>query len=535
MTKKSLFSIIFILVLFNLALFLYAGSIYFGNHADIVVHITDEGFIPDSIQIPVGGTIRWINKGTSSYWPASDFHPTHRQYPSKEVGCLGSALDACRGINNDEQYSFAFNQKGRWGIHDHLYPGMTMTVEVVDNILTARIFSYIKNIFSFNEFTRLPSVEEFSALDFNKQLEIVKKISSEDPQKAWIYVKGAYIKDGQVLGRNEADSSFIDYPHIFGHIVGNEAYKSYGIEGFSLCDGTFAYGCDHGVGEQALRELGIDAVQKCVKAGLILKCAHGLGHGLVAWSQYDTQKALKGCDDLSILAESLAEECYDGVFMEYMWSGPKDKIAENSRLEFCENSGHSRLCARYQTFFFIVDFDWSFERAAEECMNALNEEMRTVCGDALGFTAAHLAHGDSSKIEQYCSSIKGVDQQVCILTAAKELIHQQYYNWENTVNTLMASQESLTIAFYYNASELNRAAEIRWGIENDALVPYKALELKESKSLYKTDTIYLVDKDKTDAALAFAMLYGFAFSEYLEDDESLTEADVILGVASVRE
>lgn len=54
--------------------------------------------MPSYIQVPTGAKITWVSKDTISHWPASDFHPTHGRYPSKEKGCIGSALDACRGV-----------------------------------------------------------------------------------------------------------------------------------------------------------------------------------------------------------------------------------------------------------------------------------------------------------------------------------------------------------------------------------------------------------------------------------------------------
>lgn len=527
------FFTISLVVLFSI--FLYGGSIYPGSHPTAVVHITKEGFVPSYIRIPVGGDIDWINKDTNPHWPASDFHPTHGQYPSKEKGCLGSALDACRTLDKGEYYSFIFDEKGEWGIHDHLHPGMTMTVEVVDNMLIASIFSYVESAFSFNTSSRLPSPEEFLNLDFNKQLEIIKKISTKNPREAWIYVKEAYTKEGQVIAASSVDTSFIDYPHILSHIVGNTAYKQYGMEAFSFCDSTFSYGCLHGTAEQSLLEMGVGAIHECIKAGRVFECSHGMGHGLLVWSQYDIYKALKNCD---ILPEDRLG-CYDGVFMEYKWSAPKTELAEDGLFKFCDSfidSKYFESCVVYQPQIFMSEFGWSFERVVEECINSLNEKIRGMCGNMLGVTTAHIAEGDPRKVEQHCSLLEGIDQSFCMIGAARAILHQRYYNWKDTVPVIMASQEPLKIAFFYNTDEFERASEEKWVIEHTLMsLIYEIVDFRESKRLYKTDTVYLKNKDKKDAALVFARFEDFVFIEHLEEDELSTEADIIAVFAGVHD
>lgn len=93
------------------------------------ISITDAGFEPKEVKIKKGETVSWINESSRSSWPASALHPTHAVYP-EGGGCIGSAFDACRGLETGEEFSFLFNHAGTWKYHDHLAPSRTGTVIV---------------------------------------------------------------------------------------------------------------------------------------------------------------------------------------------------------------------------------------------------------------------------------------------------------------------------------------------------------------------------------------------------------------------
>lgn len=93
------------------------------------VEITSTVFSPISMTIKAGDTLTFVNKDSSFHWPASAVHPTHSVYP-ESGGCIGSKFDACKGLAQGESWSFTFNQKGTWGYHDHLNPGLTGTIIV---------------------------------------------------------------------------------------------------------------------------------------------------------------------------------------------------------------------------------------------------------------------------------------------------------------------------------------------------------------------------------------------------------------------
>ena len=99
------------------------------------IEITSSGFSPKTLDIKKGDKVNFINKGSSSSWPASAIHPTHKVYPDSGINKCGTAeeaniFDACGGLENQETYSFTFNEIGSWNYHNHLNPSKTGTISV---------------------------------------------------------------------------------------------------------------------------------------------------------------------------------------------------------------------------------------------------------------------------------------------------------------------------------------------------------------------------------------------------------------------
>ena len=90
-----------------------------------VITYTDSGYSPNTLTIKNGETVIFKNQSSSSMWPASAMHPTHRLYSdtSLDEHCpdtTNSAFDACTGFLPGESWSFKFDKTGNWKYHDHL-------------------------------------------------------------------------------------------------------------------------------------------------------------------------------------------------------------------------------------------------------------------------------------------------------------------------------------------------------------------------------------------------------------------------------
>ena len=99
-----------------------------GNEVDLgpdvlVVEVDYNGsvFSPPSVNIKVGDYVIFKNKSQKDFWPASNPHPTHADYPE---------FDAKKPIGPNGKYQFQFQKTGVWGYHDHLNLGATGVVNV---------------------------------------------------------------------------------------------------------------------------------------------------------------------------------------------------------------------------------------------------------------------------------------------------------------------------------------------------------------------------------------------------------------------
>lgn len=101
----------------------------------VTVDYTDSGFSPNAVTINRGDTVVFENKSSSSFWPASNNHPTHTLYDgtSLQQHCAsptGDTFDACGGIPPGGSWSFTFNKSGTWNYHNHLRASDTGTIIV---------------------------------------------------------------------------------------------------------------------------------------------------------------------------------------------------------------------------------------------------------------------------------------------------------------------------------------------------------------------------------------------------------------------
>lgn len=135
------------------------------------------------------------------------------------------------------------------------------------------------------------------------------QIKSLGPQKAYLKFK------------EENQNKPANFQHPLAHIFGQLLYQQMGIEGITVCDSSFSFGCYHALFTSAIADKGesiiTDLNSACTdKFGpLGVGCHHGLGHGILEYlGPNKLNQALKICasiQKLSLLG------CSSGVFMEY--------------------------------------------------------------------------------------------------------------------------------------------------------------------------------------------------------------------------
>jgi len=411
----------------------------------VEVLIDDGGFTPKVITISKGTKVTWRNTGNNFHWPASDFHPLHTLYPTEEKGCLGSNFDACEGLAAGKTYSFTFDQIGSWTAHDHLYPGLTMQINVIK--AESRIKSILSKITSYiigsdketqNTVENIPP-SEFLQLPVPDQRNYMEKLSAENSEAAWKYLKDTFIVDNQVIGN----------AHELGHIVGNAINDEYGISGILRCDPAFGFACFHGVTEKLLSESGRSSIKeiesKCVETfpdrrrQEIPSCIHGIGHGLLTLNNLNINNALSDCDQL---LEHNRLYCYDGVFMENLISSPAIDIDPDNPWDFCTNfdEKYHASCANYHAAQLLSNFNFDVAELSEVCEASSSSTLKFHCIRSLGLRVGQISQGNPTQIQNLCLSIKNTESRNnCLIYAAVETIFQEFTGWQSTYRSICNS------------------------------------------------------------------------------------------------
>jgi len=159
----------------------------------------------------------------------------------------------------------------------------------------------------------VPSLTSLPDSQFNSSL-IRKQIGNS------IRITGAAKTYDQVKNRlSTVDNA---RQHSVAHIFGELLYTIEGLEGISVCDSSFGFGCYHSFFGRAISEKGESIVKEldkvCVDSygPMGLGCPHGIGHGLGEYfGPEKIDRQLEICDSLTWKGRFLG--CKGGVFMEY--------------------------------------------------------------------------------------------------------------------------------------------------------------------------------------------------------------------------
>lgn len=258
----------------------------------------------------------------------------------------------------------------------------------------------------------------------------LKSLASEKGvETAWQYVKDTYGTDSPK--QLEA--------HELAHYVGKLIYEEKGLAGMTICSTDFAFGCYHGLLDQAFRK-DLSSLQQAekacesvgiVKSGPYASCIHGIGHGIASYfKDNDLKNALKACDKLP---EGAPQFCYDGVFMEFSRDAVDSFYRSDDPLYPCNavDPKYTFACGRNQSSLLMSRMHLSYEEVAKTCQKSNDTNLKNSCFVALGFQAVYKANADPEKIITTCQTLndKNFEYQ-CKSAAAGELIFQDMTDWQ---------------------------------------------------------------------------------------------------------
>lgn len=203
--------------------------------------------------------------------------------------------------------------------------------------------------------------------------------------------------------------------HDRAHEIGRFSYEIFGAEAFKLCSSQCHSGCYHGAAEAFFKDKGTANLQQ--NLSLICsneanrffshQCIHGVGHGLMAWSNYELYDALNICDGLE--GTKTQTSCYTGVFMENIVGGLS---VENAQVNFSPG--------RHYTKYLTSDPHYP--------CSAVPEKYKGSCYFLQTSRMIQLYHGDFQKVAQSCSTAPTQYQKDCFQSMGRDVGGSSKYN-----------------------------------------------------------------------------------------------------------
>lgn len=262
--------------------------------------------------------------------------------------------------------------------------------------------------------------------------------------------------------------------HLLGHTVGNLMYDQYGLDAMQYCTPDLRNACSHSVVVGALLDNGLAALEDvhaaCKKApggsGAYTMCFHGFGHGVLAFTEYDFDKAVALCQKVGTpeYQNEEAGQCVGGAVMELrdgvhdraMW---ETKIASyintDNPLGLCQRpsifSEAKKHCYSYITPFL---FDAAgangglpkvehYAPAVAYCEKEPDSVFREQCYAGFGKEFIVLAGSyDIQHIDELPSEVLATAASWCstastpdaVRACSLEIVHSLYWGGENNIN-----------------------------------------------------------------------------------------------------
>jgi hypothetical protein len=297
--------------------------------------------------------------------------------------------------------------------------------------------------------------------------------------------------------------------HLLGHIVGDILYKQKGAKGILDCTDDFRNACSHTIVIGTLLEKGPESfgeiVDLCKQApggsGAYTMCFHGLGHGVLAYNEYELPLAVKMCE-MSGTQRREYEECVGGAIMEMIGGVHDPEVWQEKVKKYFKESDPLYPC----------NAEFMPERVRGMCYTYLTPHLFTSAGGDLGSPTPR----DFEKAFTYCEPLSGSDRQVCFAGFGKEFVVLAQERDIRAIDKMSDKQLSKVYEWCSLARpEDGEAAcvgsalsSIFWGGENDpaASVRFCSLAPVETRSecfdaLFGNAVSYLHPTDPARAAI----------------------------------
>lgn len=391
------------------------------DESGAVINMTKNGFSPREITINKGESVIFLNNDTKNRWPASNIHPSHRIYPE---------FDPKTPVEVGKKWGFAFNRPGSWRFHDHLFPEYTGFINV-SGASSESVISLLNN-----KKISMPSPNEKAERELDT-INIFLIARGENEVREWLKKVGPK-KIMEKLLKDAGGGSIYDC-HQESHIIGRISYEIYGAPVFGQGSASCHSGFYHGAMEEFLSENGTANLAKKINEICDnfntsfgrFECLHGVGHGVMAYEDYDLIAANDLCGTLG--DSFVKSSCLGGVFMENIVigqglgtsKGHTTKWLNNDPLFPCNKIDQDYdvqyQCYQMQTSWMLTLYKYDFTKVSSSCMKA-RSDMISVCFKSYGRDAAGHTLRNREKIRDLCARTPGEYFSQCIIGAVNVII-----------------------------------------------------------------------------------------------------------------
>lgn len=228
---------------------------------------------------------------------------------------------------------------------------------------------------------------------------------------------------------------FTGETHLLNHTSGNFAYEQYKNKGLLYCKDYFLASCYHGAILSTIALEGIEALKEtmgyCWEKGIPVasQCAHGMGHGFVAWFGYKNLiKALESCDTMQKDDSRFPLfNCHDGVFMENLWGVHEggtlsaDRWINNDEPYYpCTDPRVKEEwqpgCWSNQAHVMYQMFQGNVAKVVLHCDAVLNDSYKKICFDSLARQIHPITEGNIDRTVAYCNMFPEKWNHFCLIT-----------------------------------------------------------------------------------------------------------------------
>lgn len=389
-----------------------------------VIEMTAKGFLPHEIEVRRGQKVVFENLDTENHWPGLRLK-TENNF---DAGPLKAVLP-------QENWSYGFEKAGLWILRDRSFPEFSGSVLVKEDsgytpgrpeersgaAKSGKFSGFLKNVFQY--FLKLFSKDKETTND----PDFSNILNDETKLVAYIKKFGA----GKAISQIEKLTSSEEC-HRVTHLAGKHAYQIFKNNAFQWHAFAFNTACNsgffHGVMDE-LRNEGGSIKGICDNSPVSLKCAHDVGHSLMAAGNYKLYDVLKQCEALSKNTLD-QEECFRGTFMENADGGINHEMGHGSQylsddpLYPCTEvpEKYKAACWQFTMGRFKILYGANYDAMLTACARVPSPYDRQ-CFASIGGVIAVAYPGNYTKIIEYCG--KKADNQknnMCVMGAAQELI-----------------------------------------------------------------------------------------------------------------